>query len=561
MPPTSSRKFLDLVFGKKPDDLYVLIWSLPAKESDWFTDLKTAAQRAQHLAKNGSDVYFGLGLSKTDRGKKQRVTARSVAGIPGLWVDIDIANPKVHDGRKKYSESAEAIHKVMKDFPGASLIVNSGHGLHLYWLFREPWVFKNAAEQTAAVSLCMRWHTTVKAAFIRKGYSIDSTFDLSRVLRVVGTFNFKDPKKPKPVKMVSSAAYRFDLKDFDKWVLPEQKSPRPSRAKKGKPAGGIFLSADATPPFDKFEALVSAEPKFHQSWERKRSDLKDESASGYDLSLASFAARAEWTDEEIAALLISHRKKHGDDLKLREDYYRRTISKAREEIQDEGGTEAAEEVLSMPESDGKRQASLDLISARFGMKVQRIIKHKAAEPIYHIVLEGGQIALGRTPNLIDQRLLRYKIFDAINQRLPGFKPKAWTAIVDLMGVAIEEEAADEATTTEGIGLSWMTAYFSARKPTEEVREAITDREPFVKGDALYFFLDDFRSWVRLTTGERLSARQLSFHLKRAGAQRSTVYLGEGDNPKAAKPTTVSLWAPPEALKNALIYSVRLSASD
>ena len=54
--------------------------------------------------------------------------------------------------------------------------------------------------------------------------------------------------------------------------------------------------------------------KFKRSWEHRRPDMQDPSASGYDQSLANIALAAGWSDQEIANLMIAHRRKYGEDL-------------------------------------------------------------------------------------------------------------------------------------------------------------------------------------------------------------------------------------------------------
>ena len=53
--------------------------------------------------------------------------------------------------------------------------------------------------------------------------------------------------------------------------------------------GELVLDPTAEPPFDKFLALCEAEPRFRQSWDRKRRDLKDSSPSAYDMALADYS--------------------------------------------------------------------------------------------------------------------------------------------------------------------------------------------------------------------------------------------------------------------------------
>jgi hypothetical protein len=88
------------------------------------------------------------------------------------------------------------------------------------------------------------------------------------------------------------------------------------------------LRADANPPANKFSMLCEIDPKFRLSFDHQRVDLQDQSASSYDLALATRALMVGWTAQEIVDLLIAHRRQHGEDLKLREDYYRRTLNVA-----------------------------------------------------------------------------------------------------------------------------------------------------------------------------------------------------------------------------------------
>jgi hypothetical protein len=106
----------------------------------------------------------------------------------------------------------------------------------------------------------------------------------------------------------------------------------PSPAGGAEAADGEFvLDPEAEPPAAKFNDLMKRK-KFARSWERQRDDLKDQSSSGYDQSLTNLAARAGWEDREIVNLLVASRRKHGDALKLRPDYFRRTIARARKSI-------------------------------------------------------------------------------------------------------------------------------------------------------------------------------------------------------------------------------------
>ncbi|MGB2855121.1 MAG: AAA family ATPase, partial [Dehalococcoidia bacterium] len=97
-------------------------------------------------------------------------------------------------------------------------------------------------------------------------------------------------------------------------------------------ADSLTLRSDAEPPTNKLEALKFNNDLFRLSWEQNREDLTDQSPSGYNQSLASLAAKAKWTDQEIADLLIAWRRGHGHELHLKNSQkYARTILKAKEQ--------------------------------------------------------------------------------------------------------------------------------------------------------------------------------------------------------------------------------------
>ncbi len=132
------------------------------------------------------------------------------------------------------------------------------------------------------------------------------------------------------------------------------------------------------------KALCANHPKFALTYDRKRTDLADQSPSAYDLSLASFAVQAGWTDQDIVNLLIQSRRTHGDDLKLRRDYYERTLAKARESAASPNGHRSPGgppiidvTTVGLPRVAGEAWAALELANTpprlfRFGSVLVRL---------------------------------------------------------------------------------------------------------------------------------------------------------------------------------------------
>src|SRR5687768_6678909 len=104
---------------------------------------------------------------------------------------------------------------------------------------------------------------------------------------------------------------RYTTEELERYLRVDASSEEPVR----RIHHHFTLDPTASPPLEKFSLLASMETKFFDSWEHRRPDFQDQSASGYDLSLASYALRGGWTWQETVDLLIAHRRKHGEDLK------------------------------------------------------------------------------------------------------------------------------------------------------------------------------------------------------------------------------------------------------
>jgi hypothetical protein len=122
------------------------------------------------------DVYFGVASRRTNRnGKKENCSL-----LPAFYIDVDYGTV----GHKKGSffatkeSSLQHLHSLNLN---PSVIIESGHGLHVYWLLSEP-LLLNQDSISKAESI-MR-----TLQFISGG---DSTQDVSRILRVPYTNNFK----------------------------------------------------------------------------------------------------------------------------------------------------------------------------------------------------------------------------------------------------------------------------------------------------------------------------------------------------------------------------------
>lgn len=159
------------------------------------------------------DMYFGLGL-QAKPAAVGRGQAEDIIGIPGLWCDLDIADP-VHRIQQlpPTHDAAQDVLDTAIPFP-PSVVIDSGHGLQAYWLFREVWMLNTPDERTAAGTLCQRLQQAIQLRAQAQGWHVDSTFDLARIFRLPGTMNRK--REPVPVRgLVWEPTRRYEPGDFD----------------------------------------------------------------------------------------------------------------------------------------------------------------------------------------------------------------------------------------------------------------------------------------------------------------------------------------------------------
>lgn len=195
---------------------WLTLWTNQDKKTYWFPvmQFRQATTRAYALASN-KDVYFGVGLR---RQKTQgRGNSGDICAIPGFWVDIDVAGD-AHK-QKNLPPTTEDAVAFLKSFPLLpTVLVHSGHGLHGYWLFKEPWEFEDDAERQEAARLLRQFQKTIRALAEERGWKVDTTSDLARVLRVPGTFNHKDNPPAKVEILEFDDGRRYNPSDFEPYL-------------------------------------------------------------------------------------------------------------------------------------------------------------------------------------------------------------------------------------------------------------------------------------------------------------------------------------------------------
>jgi len=512
--------FLDTMFSDALDRKagHIAIWSPQNKRSDFHTEIHTACASVTRRLTEGMDVYYGLGL----HGKPSKSTQRGSA-TDGLLDELQYE---------------------------PSMIVHSGHGFQVYWQFSEPWIFSGPEDQARAADAERVWVRYINAMAAKHGWKFDAVSDLARVFRVPGTKNFKDRENPADVLIHRKGGPVYHSGDL---IEEAASAPLPTPVRHAAPSGPlsdckITLSAKAEPPIEKLDALRENDRQFDKTWTAKRTMA---SPSEYDMSLASIAAACEWEDQEIVNLLIAGRRKRGDDLKLRLDYYRRTIRKARESLANQYDEMAAFDTLddivsksppeplespvrpsekkpttesnipaasntppnthdaapiSQPMAESDRQQLVDVVSKLFGFSVAQFIQ-RGREPRraeYSLVLPGGrEVLIGCSANVLSNKAFREAVMDAVGVIMPMFKPAKWAKMCKaLMRIVHVEENPDLDRDKQVI--DWLRRYIkdSTFYTDENWREAIDKRDPFVRDGMLYVSAQEMVKYLQTMCGVR-----------------------------------------------------------
>jgi hypothetical protein len=205
------------------------IFALPLAKAEFFnlaeSDALVKATEAVAASNGNQNLYHTLGLFKdrpTGRGEES-----DVIGIPALWMDIDIAGQAHKKGDLPLS--IQEAMDFLDEFPlKPTLIIHSGNGLHVYWVFQKVWYFDGSDERKKARLLSDRFQNTLIGKAKAKGWDIDETSDLVRLLRLPGTYNYKNPDDPKLVEIIKNNENKYRPEDFEPYLVePKNESTKP----------------------------------------------------------------------------------------------------------------------------------------------------------------------------------------------------------------------------------------------------------------------------------------------------------------------------------------------
>ncbi len=563
-------EFLNLLWQYKPEEQYILIWTLQDHRSYWFRDV---AEAAEFVTTVKLDVYVGVGLSKTDFGPARRCASDNISGLAGFWSDLDLRSA-AHGNKPLPGTLVDALSIIPPQFP-PSIIIATGNGAHCWWLFKEPVVFDSEEERKDVVNLVQRWHSMLQLNSAARGWAYDKLADFARVLRIPGTQNLKDKENPKNVILHTLSDRRYNLSDFEEFLddlgIPDQEAQeRAARQWQDKFAHKpLVINTSARIPQQLLDSWTRDDMRFRNTWFRQRHDLKDQSQSGYDLALADFGIQAGLCEQQIVDLIIHHRELHRQKQRTRLDYFQRTVARAERRNMGETvkilttpipvpsapapatiepapaaetpapdattGTAAQQGAPVAPAEDAapkqptkvahQKAILAQQISAALGIDIVRFVKFRGKEPVYHVILVSGDtVEFPSIGKLITQDSFRMALAASVNKIMRRIKPKDWDRIAQMMLDACFEEEGDVQQEFVGGAESLVASYLSESGfiDSMEGQKVQDQRKPTILRGQIAVNAMDLQGYINKTTYERLSVKAITSMLAAMGGRQERV---------------------------------------
>lgn len=551
----SADEFLQLLFGAKPDDLCVCIWSLAKKASYWHSNLTAAAILAEEIDRSGSDVYLGVSLAEKGLPQEKRITSEQARGIGGFWVDLDMRT-QAHKSKPLPDSVDAALGLLPADFVPTA-VLHTGNGLHVWWAFKEPAIFETAADRIFAMTQSHRLQNLILRNSQQNGWAYDRLGDLARVMRIPGTHNHKS-KPPKPVLALRwNPKSLYTLSDFEEMLdLYGVADPTQQHLDRHEMLSKVNVNRNGAGALtsEMLTAMVEADPVFRNTWDRRRDTLKDNSQSGYDLALANAGYAFGLNDQQVTDLIIAHRKRHNQKPIPSEHYLTRTLSTAHarqmtrekfetgewtpdpvifedhtinppEKIDPPADPDAPEDEKPKP-AKLTREQLLTSISKALGMEITGIDRILGQEPRYHIHVYGRVIEIDHRV-LTDQTAMRSFMYRHSNppRYVKRMKPAAWDSLVAQMAAATKDiDGGDEAyrdTQSARLIDQYLTLTRFIQDPAEE--GFLEQMHPMVAERQISITIQHFIEWHNRTLRAKpISSGEAIGMVKSAGGSTQTL---------------------------------------
>ena len=188
----------------------------------WFhPDQLEKMARFIHKCGQKYNTYIGINPRGKPLGEYSRGQKEDVGSLVAFYADCDVKGPAHKETR--LPDTPEELLGFINSLPiPASLAVDSGNGVHFYWLLKAPFMTDTDELRDKAEAWIKGWERYINdRALKERGWRFDAVCDLPRMLRAPGTTNFKTDEKPLCHVLYSSDA-RYEPADFEPYITVEE---------------------------------------------------------------------------------------------------------------------------------------------------------------------------------------------------------------------------------------------------------------------------------------------------------------------------------------------------
>lgn len=499
---------LQAVFDTKPEDSFILVWSLQGKKSQWFKSIKSI--KPENFT---GDTYIGMGTSPLNYGPSKRCNAAKINGIGALWLDIDILG----DAHKKGNLPATQVEalKLLSDcMPEPSYIIDSGHGLQAYWLLTK-WQAIDDTNRSSIQALLIDFNALWRRHCAASGYDADSVCDLARVMRLPGSRNHKVSDDIRQVAEIKAKIdLRYEIAQLRQWTTEHGVPPSAEPVKK-EPATKKDKPLSQKPKAisdDRLEALFDIDHRIKETWDKCRKDMKDQSGSSYTIAIGRFAHNAGWTDQEVYDLMYEFRVRHG--LEPKPHALALTLERIKQTPSGKDNQESTKQDVEIKDS----VESLEQLGEKLELKLERFIRFASTPPAYALIIDGQFINIGTIDNITEVKKFRNNIAQAIGILPKRYKPAMWDVIVSKLLSFVEHDTAGKDSTEEGQCIEWIQAYLHNVIVHKDKESGLKVGEPWIEDDQAILIATALRGWLAINLQERIDSRKLCLILRSIGAE-------------------------------------------
>jgi putative DNA primase/helicase len=158
----------------------------------WDEDDDVALQDA---VLDGQEIYISPGLRRPGLPPSKKGVWEDVVAMCGFVLDVDVFDPEKPDAHNAKNlprkGDLDDLAIILGDAPDPSLVVDTGYGVHLWWLFDRILELPDLGSRSQAKRAFRDFQQPFLDRATQAGFQLDNTAAINHVFRLPGTKNWK----------------------------------------------------------------------------------------------------------------------------------------------------------------------------------------------------------------------------------------------------------------------------------------------------------------------------------------------------------------------------------